>query len=208
MMSKKEMITRAEIEQDIINALKLPPKTAEASYKRMTIPCAIVACLLVIVEFLYPKFIFFVLLALIPILFIFSAIRHFRLRHKIEKVCMDDYDIITDVLSDKSEESYVVRGHKWHSQRVNNYTLRFENNESWRVPKDNYLWSEERPMSDFAIYQSSHRGDLFIVVIKRDTGKIAMAYHADGFEYKNKVIYLGRASHEKAYHTYVIGFFE
>lgn len=182
-MAKKQILTRSEIEKDVINALNRPSDMSESSYKKWTIPCIIIGCLLAIIEFIYPIFILWFLLALVIFLIAGSIIRHFHLKRRIKKVSIDDYEIKTEVVANTTSESY-VRGTGWNSERVNNYTLRFESGEIWRVPKDNYLWSEERPMSDFAIYRSSHRGDVFIVVVKKDTGDIAMVYHTEFFEYK------------------------
>ena len=35
------------------------------------------------------------------------------------------------------------------------------------------------------IYKSTHREDTFVVVPKKDTGEIVMAYNTNAFEYKN-----------------------
>lgn len=39
-------------------------------------------------------------------------------------------------------------------------------------------------MSDFAIYQSAHREDTMITVVKKENGEIIMAYRTEFFEYK------------------------
>ena len=179
------MITQAEIKKDIINSLKQPLEMSKSSYKKLTIPCIIIACLLIVVTYTHPKIILYALLFLLVSPFLFGAVSYFRLQHKIKNVHTDDYAVITAVLSHTSEESYVLRRPKWYnSERVNNYTLYFENGESWRVPKDNYNWSERRRMSNVSVYQSSHRGDVFIIVVKKDTGIIVTAYNSGLFEYK------------------------
>ena len=40
-------------------------------------------------------------------------------------------------------------------------------------------------MSDKALYQLAHAGDEFIVVTKKDTGDVAVAYPSAYFEYKS-----------------------
>lgn len=183
-MAKKQILTRSEIEKDIINVFKQPQEMSESSYKKWTIPSVIIAC----IEFIYPIFILWVVLALVIFLIASSIISRFRLKRHIKNVSIDDYEIKTEVVANTTEESYVKKGPKWHSKRVNNYTIRFENGESWRIPEDNYPWSKERRMSGFAIFQSTHRGDVFMVVIKKDTGKIVVAYNTEFFEYKNNCL--------------------
>ena len=91
-------------------------------------------------------------------------------------------------LSHKEEEHYKQRGPRSgvpDSKQVDNYTLYFENKQSFCLPKDNYLWSEERPMSDFAIFQVAQRGEEFYLAINTITGNIDMIYPLEFFEYKN-----------------------
>ena len=183
-MAKKEIITLTQIEQDIIHSLKEPQEMSKSTYKKWRIPCAIIGGLLVVVSIFYPTIGVYSLLILLVAGCAGGAIEYLLLRRKRKNVCIVDYDVTTEVLSNKVEESYSAPAGKHRSRTVTNYTLFFENGEGWRIPQDNYLWSEERPMSDFYIYQNSHRGDAFIVVIKKDTGKIAMAYDTEFFKYK------------------------
>ena len=62
----------------------------------------------------------------------------------------------------------------------------FENGKKWNIPRDNYTWSRECPMSDRAIYQTTVSRDLFWTVTNKATGEIVMAYPAKYFEYKEK----------------------
>lgn len=185
-MANKQILTKTEIEKDIINALKNPPNMSEASYKKTTIPAIIIAVLLVVIEFIYPIFILWVLIALVVFLIGSAIFNHFRLKNRIKRVSINDYYITKEVVHSISEEHYRAErgGKRRRTEQINNYTVRFENGKSWRIPKDNYLWSVERPMSDCAIFRSTHREDVFIVVTKKDTNEIVMAYHTDFFEYK------------------------
>jgi hypothetical protein len=186
-MAKKEILTNAEIEKDIINALKNPPNTPKASFQKMKIPCAIIAVLLVVIGFIYPISILWLLLALFIFMIVYAVFAHIKFRNQIKKVSISYYSVTKEVVHSTHEEHYIVRhGNKIrHFEQIDNYTIRFENGKSWRIPKDNYLWSVERPMSDFAIFQSTHREDTLIVVTKKNTDEIVMAYHTDFFEYKN-----------------------
>ena len=188
-MAKKQILTNAEIEKDIISALKNPPKESEASYKRWTIPCIIIAILLAVIEFIYPIFILWFLLALIVFLIGVSIFHHFRLKNQIKNVMINDYDITTEVVNSTAEEHYRVEsggavGHR-RTEQVDNYIIRFENGQVWRVPKELYIWNERLCMSDGGIYNSTHRGDTMIVVTEKNSGKIFVAYNADIFEYKS-----------------------
>lgn len=66
-MSQKQTLTNVEIEKDIIHAFKHPPKESETSYQRWTVLYIIIAILLVAIEFVYPMFILWFLLALIVV---------------------------------------------------------------------------------------------------------------------------------------------
>ena len=125
------------------------------------------------------------IIALIVLPIIWFIISRFRLRHGIKKVSIDDYEVTEAVVSHTKEEEFVVRYYK-HSETILVYTIYFENGKKWDIPKDNYLWSVERPMSDFAIFQTAHRGDLFTVVSRKENGEIVMAYDTEFFEYKEK----------------------
>ena len=184
---KKQILTNTEIEKDIINALKNPPNMSEASYKKLTIPAIIIDVLLVVIEFIYPLFIFWLLLALIVFLIGSAIFNLFRLKKRVQNVTINDYDITTENVHSTTGEHYRAErgGKRRRTKQINNYTIRFENGKIWRIPKDNYLWSVECPMSDFAIFQRTHREDAFFVVTKKDTDEIVMAYHTDVFEYKN-----------------------
>ena len=180
-MAKKQILTNTEIEKDIICALKNPPNLPESSYKKMIIPTVIAVGLLVMIEFIYPLFIVWLLAAVIIFLIGSSIFNHIKLKNLIKKVSINDYYIEKEVVHSTYEEHYRTGGR--HNELVSNYLIRFENGKSWRISTDNYLWSIERSMSDFAIFQSTHREDTMIVVTKKDTGEIVMAYHTDFFEY-------------------------
>lgn len=186
-MKKKLIVTSVEIEKDIINALKKPAEKSKKDSKKGTIPVLLCMCIVFVIEFFYPLFILWFLLACMVIAIGVRIFGYCRLKIRIKKVSFNDYQITTEIVHSKKEEHYiVVSGGKWkRSHPVDNYTLRFENGQSWRISKDNYLWSEEYPMSDGVIYQNTHRGDTMIVVTKKKTEEIVMAYHTDFFQYKD-----------------------
>ena len=187
-MANKHILTDAEIEQDIISALKNPPKESEASYKGWTIPCIIIALLLVIIEFVYPIFILWVLLALIVFLIGGSIVCRLRLKNQIKNVKINDYVLTTETVHSISEEHYkaetggTVRHRR--TEQIDNYIIRFESGKVWRVPKELYCWNERLRMHDGGIFNATHRGDTMIVVTARNTGKIVVAYHTESFAYK------------------------
>lgn len=188
-MDKKQIFTGDEIEKDIITALKNPSGSPEASYEKSKVPQQIVGLVggvaLVVLMLIRPMVVLWTLLALLAFaigFLIFAFVQH---TIRIKKVSVSDYHISTETVHSIDEEHYYIKGGKYRRGiNVNNYVIRFENGKEWRIPKDNYLWSVERPMSDFAIYQCTHRGDTMIAVTKIDTDKIVMAYHTDFFEYK------------------------
>ena len=186
-MPKKEIVTLKEIERDIIHSLKKAPEISESTYKKWAIPFGILGGVFGILTLIQPKIGMTGLLILLMVGIVGIVIETVLFRYKIKSVCIEDYKIESAVLSHVEEEHYKVKGagvKTRHSRLASVYTLHFENGRSLRLPKDNYSWSQERLMSDFAIYQSSHRGDPFIIVVKKDSEEIVMAYPTDFFEYK------------------------
>lgn len=185
-MSTKEIVTLKEIEHDIKNSLKTSQEIPESSYRKWAIPGGIWGVLMAILSIFQLKIALLGLFIVIIVAVFAIIIEALVLKHKRKSFCIDDYEVAIAALSHTEEEHYkqsrgvrVRRGRK-----VNNYTLWFENKRSWRVPKHNYTWSKEHEMSDLAIFQSSHRGDIFIVVINKISCNIVMAYNTEFFEYK------------------------
>ena len=133
-MAKKQIVTNVEIEKDIVDAIKNPPKESERSYKRFTIPAIIIAVLLVAIEFIYPIFILWFLLALIVFLICSAIFHHFRLKNQIKNVTVKDYIITTEIVHSTSEEHYKAETgrsiHHRRTEQVNNYIIRFESGKS------------------------------------------------------------------------------
>lgn len=189
-MAKKQILTNVEIEKDIVDAIKNPPKESEAYYKKLTIPAIIIAVILVVIEFIYPIFILWLLLGMIVFLICAGIFHHFRLKNQIKNVTINDYIITTEVVHSTAEEHYKAEtgGKRRRTEQIDNYIVRFENGKSWRIPKELYRWNERLRMQDLGIYRTTHRGDALIVVTKKDTGDIVVAYNTDIFEYKIDVI--------------------
>ena len=188
-MAKKQILTNAEIEKDIIGALKNLPKESEVSYKRWTIPCIIIAILLVVIEFIYPIFILWFLLALIVFLIGSSIFHHFCLKNQIKNVIISNYDITSEIVHSTDEEHYrAERGgsvrHR-RTEQIDNYIIRFESGKVWRVPKELYSWNERLRMQDRGVCNSTHRGDTMIIVTEKSSGEIVVAYNTEIFEYKS-----------------------
>jgi len=185
-VAKKHILTNEEIEKDIISSLEHPPKESERSYKRSTLFDIILALVLIVIEFIYPIFILWFLIALILFSVVIGVFHYLRLKNKIKSVSVNDYDITSETVHSVSEEHYTAKsGSSRHrlSNKVSNYTIRFENEKVWRVPKELYTWDERLRTYDMGIYNSAHRGDTMIVVTERSSGNIAVAYSAEIFEY-------------------------
>ena len=186
-MAKKQTVTNLEIKKDLISALKKPPKESKAFDRRMTVVAIIVACFLVVMEFIYPIFIVWFLLFGFVFAIAEFVFMHARLKYRIKNLTLTDYYVTTEVVESTCEEHYRAcrGGGKWgRSEQVSNYCISFENGKTWRVPKELYSWHERLRKQDRGIYNTTHRGDAMIVVSKKQTGEIAVAYHADFFEYK------------------------
>ena len=188
-MAKKEIVTEKEILKDIINSIK---KTTHTSSGRMSRRAevamgAVAGIAVVAIEMIYPLFVLWMLLGFLLFIPAYLIVAKVRLSRKIKAARVEDYEIVVGTLAGVEHEHYrVKRGYKWYSPvyEVNNYTLKFEDGGVWCVPKDNYPWSVERPMSDMAICQASEQGDSFIIVRKKIDGKIAVAYPENFFDFR------------------------
>jgi len=184
-MAKKQIFTNAEIEEDIMTAMKYPPEETKSSFKRATLPFILIVILLVVIEIFYPIFILLVLLGLIVFSICYIIFRNIRLKKQIKSVTINNYTITTEAVNSTSEEHFRVKNGKYSSKQIDNYTIRFENEKTWRIPKENHLWSERYRMSDHAVFASTHRGDVMIVITKNANGEIVMAYNTEFFEYRS-----------------------
>ena len=141
-MDNKHFLTNTEIEKDIITALKNPPKESEASNHKFTIVAIIIAILLIVIEFIYPLFILYFFLALIPFIALYSIFKHVRPKNRVKNITINNYDITMETVHSITEEHYRTEtgGSIRHrrTKQVNNYIARFENGKNWRIPKELY----------------------------------------------------------------------
>jgi len=183
-MATKQIFTDADIEKDIINALRNPPRQTKSSDTKTRIAAVIIACELLVIEIIHPYFVFWLLIAFAPCVIMAVVFKHLILKYRIEKVNILDYRITTEVVKDTAEETYVIR-HRRRNETVTYYSICFENGKIWRIPTDNHQWSERYRMSNQSVFQSTHRGDTMTVVTKRLNDTVVMAYNTEFFEYKN-----------------------
>lgn len=189
-MARKQILTNAEIEKDIISALENPPKESEVSYGRWSILFVIGAILLVVIEYFYRMFILWFLLALIVVGIGSGIVHYVRHQNRIKHITISDYDIMIEIVHSTGEEHYraktaVTVKHR-RTEQINNYIIRFESGKVWCVPKVLYGWSERLRMDDRGIHHSTHRGDTMIAVAEKGSDEILVAYHTDVFEYRNR----------------------
>ena len=189
-MPKKQTFTDAEIKKDLICALKHPPAESERSFDTASwVVLGIFLASLVVIYF-YRLFLLWLLLGTALFSIGFFIFKHQKLKIQIKKLSLADHEITTETVSHTECESYVVtratgiRG-RFRRETIYRYILHFESKRSWVIPKDNYLWSTETPMSDMAVFDNTHRGDTMTVVTKKSTGEIVVAYNTNLFEYKN-----------------------
>lgn len=136
------------------------------------------------IEIIYRYFVIWLLIVFVPCVILSIIFKHLILKSRINRVNILDYRITTEIVKSTAEEIYVIR-HKRHIKTVTNYNICFENGKTWRVPEENHLWSERYRMSNSAVFESTHRGDTMVVVTKKLTDTVVMAYNTEFFEYKN-----------------------
>ena len=189
---KKEILTNDNIVFDIKHSLKKPAKMSGGTYKILSTISAIIVVIFCVAE-LYllntqsidPKIAGLVFLPACILFISLGILEYLILVIKRINVRLENYEVVSEVLSHKTEDKHREWVNKHCKKDVSVFTLYFENKKSIRIPEMNYTWSPIRQMSDFSLFNISHRGDEFIIVLNKKTGKIVMAYPAKYFEYKN-----------------------
>ena len=184
-MIEKYKLSISEIEKDIISSIKYHPDESRRSYNIWRIIAVIIALIMAVFTVVNPRLIIWMVIAAV-VLTIVSIIAEIIMAHlRIKNVSVSDYEIKCDSVSHKSDETYRKRYSQYNSRTINNYTICFTDSGEWRVPKQNYLWLGEYSKSDFSVFENTHRDDGYIVVVNKSTGKIAVAYSLNMFEYKD-----------------------
>ena len=191
-MTRKQCLTNDNILADIKNILKHPASLSYAEHHRSKAPYFVFLAVSLAAMLIFQDY--YKLILAISLIFIvaYLAIDYVLKRKSAGKVSLDDYEIKREVASHVNEETYVtdhsVSRMREKMSEVRVFIVYFESGKKWNIPKDNYTWSTECPMSDRTIYQTTSQGSLFWTVTKKDTGEVVMAYPTEYFEYKNNVI--------------------
>ncbi len=187
-MAKKQILTNDNIETDIKNILENPAKLSRFEHRRSVTPVWVFSGLVLVAMLVFQKYYKLVLLLSLVFIIAYLAVDHIRQKNSIKKVSLDGYEVSQEVVLNVIEEIYSTDYSDYISKKLKEVRvciMYFENGKSWNIPSDNYTWSVEFPMSDKALYQLTHSGDVFTVVTKKDTGDIVVAYPSEYFEYKN-----------------------
>jgi hypothetical protein len=190
-MPRKQTLTNDNILSDVKNILKHPATLSHAEHKKANIPLLAFSTVMLIALVVFQKYYKWILILGLIFIVAYLVVDSFCKKNKINNISIDDYEIKKESVSHINEEIYST-DHKIHfSPTVKKihtahvYIMYFENGKSWNIPKDNYTWSKENPLSDHTIYRSTRSGDRFWTVTKKDTGEIVMAYPSEYFQYKN-----------------------
>ena len=193
-MAKKQILTNENIRNDIKNALKHPATLSHAEHRKSMFPLLVFSAIMLIAIVLFQNYYKVVLGIGLAFIVVYLAVDYFRKQKSINNVSIENYEIKAECVSFVKEEIYST-DHKIHlSPTVKKihtaqiYIMFFDNGKTWNIPKNNYAWSGEFPMSDDFIYKNTHFGDIFWTVTEKNTGKIVVAYPTEYFEYKNNVI--------------------
>lgn len=190
-MTRKQVLTNENIRTDIKNALKYPATLSHAEHHKSIFPLVVFSAIMLIAIVLFQNYYKVVLGVGLAFIVVYLIIDHFLKQKSINNVSIENYEIKVECVSCVKEEIYST-DHKIHlSPTVKKihtaqvYIMFFDNGKVWNIPKNNYIWSGEYPMSDDFIYKNTHFGDIFWTVTEKQTGKIVVAYSAEYFEYKN-----------------------
>ena len=189
-MAKKQILTNENIQNDIKNALKHPATLSHVGHHKSMFPLLVFSAIMLIAIVLFQNYYKVVLGIGLAFIVVYLAVDYFRKQKSINNVSIENYEIKAECVSFVKEEIYST-DHKIHlSPTVKKihtaqiYIMFFDNGKTWNIPKNNYAWSGEFPMSDDFIYKNTHFGDIFWTVTEKNTGKIVVAYPTEYFEYK------------------------
>ena len=189
-MAKKQILTNENIQNDIKNALKHPATLSHAEHRKSMFPLLVFSAIMLIAIVLFQNYYKVVLGIGVAFIVVYLVVDYFRKQKSINNVSIENYEIKAECVSFVKEEIYST-DHKIHlSPTVKKihtaqiYIMFFDNGKTWNIPKNNYAWSGEFPMSDDFIYKNTHFGDIFWTVTEKNTGKIVVAYPTEYFEYK------------------------
>ena len=189
-MAKKQILTDETIRNDIKNALKYPATLSHAEHHKSMFPLLVFSTIMLIAIVLFQNYYKVVLGIGLAFIVVYLVVDYFRKQKSINNVSIENYEIKAECVSFVKEEIYST-DHKIHlSPTVKKihtaqvYIMFFDNGKTWNIPKNNYAWSGEFPMSDDFIYKNTHFGDIFWTVTEKNTGKIVVAYPTEYFEYK------------------------
>ena len=190
-MRKREKITQNELTDDLITAVKHPPSRSKKSYTKSYIKSTVIyspfALLAGMASYLWPwtgAFLLVLLAVAMAVGVFLSFLARRRTEHTVRSVRAEDYRVESVVVSGRNEESYFDRYRGRHGEWVSVYTLHFDNGKSLRLPKNNFSWSKEYPMSDTAVYHCVKEGSPFYLVCRKDTGEAVLGYPKDYFVYE------------------------
>lgn len=180
---EKVIITKAEIEKDIIHAIKHPARTPRALFLAGYAAVFAVILGIAFLERYIGKEAFFLPAVVLFAILLLPLVKFYLRDKKAAKVSIDNYVVKKSVVKKKKHEKY-VKITKRRITVVNNYNIFFEKERVWRIPDELYWWSENRSMSDISVFEKTEQGDVFYTVCEKKSGKIVMAYNTEIFEYE------------------------
>ena len=193
-MRFKETFTKSDVTRDLRRLAGASKKTDKSTYTKITVCAVAVGIPAGILAVLFPWEAALALLGMTALLILAIPAYFLWKKHKQKTVSMDDYEVMEDTLSHKEEEEHkeTRNATRYHRRTVTVmrtvtvvvYRLHFESGKSLQIPGNNFSWSEEQSMSDASLYNESHRGDGFYLVVHKESGKIAAVYPKSRFIYQ------------------------
>ena len=180
---EKEIITNAEIEKDIIHAIKHPAYTHRATYFLWFAVWFVVSGVFVYLEIILGKAGFIAPLTVLILILLLPAVNILKKERKIKNFSFENYVIKKSVVKRLKHERYVML-YRYVITVRHNYDILFEKGKVWHIPKELYWWSETNPLTDISLYEKTAQGDVFYTVCEKKSGKIVMAYNTKTFEYE------------------------
>ena len=187
-MREKGILTNKEIEKDITEIIKNTEPKSNYNNDRLgaMIPIVVIGVIAVTAVF-KPSLILWEILSIALLIIGVILFDNHRKRKRIQNITLGDYCITKETVESLREDDYILDSpnRAFVTKAHYRYSISFENERTWLIPKECYTWSKEHRMTDHGIFQTTQKGDVMTVVAKKDTGRITVAYNSAIFEYKD-----------------------
>ncbi len=178
---KKEVLTKENLVADLLKAEKVRAFSKTSSSFAYLILIPLLSITVGIVINIYVG----IIISLFAVFFLILLIRQIRIsKIRQQAIKNGEYTITTEKLVNICEETALQLHRRYYAAKVSNYM--YFSNQKWKIPSNNYTWSELYKLSEAGIINTSLIGDEFYIVLVNDNHEISCVYNTKFFETRDK----------------------